>query len=53
MAWALRTYSKVAVMQDGEWILYPDKETADQARWIEYQCPGEFESSSGMVPRGS
>lgn len=53
MAWALRTRSKVAVMREGEWILYPDEEAADQARWIEYRCPGEFESSSGMIPRRS
>ncbi len=53
MAWALRTFSKVAVMRDGQWTLYLDEENADRARWIEYQCPGEYESSSGIVPRRS
>ncbi len=53
MAWALRTFSKVAVLHDGEWILYPDEENDDRARWIEFQCPGEYEASSGLVPRRS
>jgi hypothetical protein len=53
MAWALRTYSKVAALCDGEWILYPDEDNADRSRWIEYQCPGEYESSSSLVPRRS
>lgn len=53
MAWSLRTYSKVAVLQGGEWVLYPDEENADRARWAEYECPGVYEASSGMVPRRS
>lgn len=53
MAWGLRTYSKVAVVQDGEWILYPDEDETDRARWSEYECPGEYEASSKMVPRRS
>jgi len=53
MAWALRTYSKVAVLQDGEWVLYPEEDETDGARWAEYQCPGEYEASSGIIPRRS
>jgi hypothetical protein len=53
MAWALRTYSKVAVWQDGGWVLYPDEENADRERWAEYECRGEYEASSGLVPRRS
>jgi hypothetical protein len=53
MAWALRTYSKVAVLQEGEWILYPDDDQADRARWAEYACPGEYEATSSLVPRKS
>jgi hypothetical protein len=53
IAWALRTFSKVAVLQDGGWILYPDEDNDDRARWIEFECPGEYEASSGMVPRRS
>ena len=53
MAWALRTYSKVAVLQDGEWILFPDEDQGDRGRWAEYACPGEYEASSGLVPRKS
>ena len=53
MAWALRTYSKVAVRQGGDWVLYPDEENADRARWAEYECRGEYEASSGIIPRRS
>ena len=53
MAWGLRTFSKVAVLRDGEWILCPDEDSDDRARWIEFQCPDEYEASSGMVPRRS
>jgi hypothetical protein len=51
MAWTLRTYSKVAARQDGRWVLYPDEDEADRDRWAEYECPGEYEASSSMVPR--
>jgi hypothetical protein len=51
MAWALRTYSKVAVLQDGKWVLFPDEDEGDRERWEEYACPGEYEASSGLVPR--
>jgi hypothetical protein len=51
MAWAQKTYSKVAVRQDGRWILYPDEEQADRSRWAEYACPGEYEASSSLIPR--
>jgi hypothetical protein len=53
MAWGLRTYSKVAVMRAGEWSLFPDEDSADRARWTEYRCPGDYQSSSGVVPRRS
>jgi len=53
MAWALRTYSKVAVLQNGAWVLYPEEDESDRARWAEYECPGEYEASSGIIPRRS
>lgn len=53
MAWALRTFSKVAVLDNGKWILYTDEENDDRARWTEFQCPGEYEASAGIVPRRS
>lgn len=51
MAWTLRTYSKVAARQGGRWVLYPDEDEADRDRWAEFECPGEYEASSSMVPR--
>lgn len=53
MAWALRTYSKVAFLKDGEWVLSPDEDQADRARWSEYACPGQYEGSSRLAPRKS
>lgn len=53
MAWALRTASKVALREHGAWVLFPDEEQADAARWVEYACPGGYESSKGLVPRRS
>jgi len=53
MAWSIRTGSKVTVLQKGTWMLYPDEESADAARWAEYDCPGPYESSSQLVPRRS
>ena len=53
MAWAMRTVSKVAVLQAGTWTLFPDEEQADAARWVEYGCPGEYESSTSLEPRRS
>ena len=53
MAWSIRTVSKVTVLQKGTWILFPDEESADAARWAEYDCPGPYESSSRLVPRRS
>jgi hypothetical protein len=51
MAWALRTLSKVAVRQDGRWVLYPDEDEADRDRWAQFECPAEYEASSSLVPQ--
>ena len=40
-----RIASKVAVLQSGEWIIYPDQYTKDSERWVAYACPGEFDIS--------
>ena len=53
MAWAMRTASKVGVLQEGKWVLFPDEEQTDAARWVDYGCPGEYESSRGLEPRRS
>jgi hypothetical protein len=38
-----RIASKVAVLQKGEWIVYPDQYIQDSERWTAYACPGEFD----------
>ncbi len=53
MAWAMRTVSKVGVLKGGMWTLFPDEEQADAARWVDFGCPGEYESSRGLEPRRS
>lgn len=38
-----RIASKVALLQNDEWIIYPDQYLEDSERWSAYECPGEFE----------
>lgn len=38
-----RIASKVAVLQKGEWIVYPDQYIQDSERWAAYACPAEFD----------
>jgi len=38
-----RIASKVAIFQQGEWIVHPDEYTHDSALWATYACPGEFD----------
>lgn len=39
-----RTTSKVAVLQNGKWAIFPDQELQDRERWAAYACPGKFET---------
>ncbi len=41
--WKTRTSSKVTVLQNGQWQLFPDKDTEDEARWMQFACPGQYE----------
>lgn len=36
---SVRTYFKVAILQNGVWNLFADEDTQDRARWLEYGCP--------------
>jgi len=47
--WSGRIASKVAVLQNGVWQTYPDRDDQDQARWAEFGCPAEYESNSVAV----
>jgi hypothetical protein len=42
--WSSRTYSKVAVLQNGEWQTFPDEDRQDEQRWLDYGCPGTYAS---------
>jgi len=37
--WKSRTSLKVAVRQGTEWLIFPDEEIQDVARWDTYACP--------------
>ncbi|HSG42448.1 MAG TPA: hypothetical protein VLA72_04770 [Anaerolineales bacterium] len=37
-----QNFSKVAVLQNGEWQTFPDQDQQDEQRWIEYGCPGSY-----------
>jgi hypothetical protein len=38
-----RTYSKVAVLMNGSWTLFPDEDIQDRSRWSLYSCPNAGE----------
>lgn len=40
---AIRIASKVAILQNGKWIVSPDQYTQDSEQWAAYACPGEFD----------
>jgi hypothetical protein len=40
---AKRTASKVTVLKNGEWVIFPDQEIQDRERWELYACPGEYD----------
>ena len=40
---ATRTSSKVTVLQNDEWVIFPDQELQDRERWAAFSCPGDFE----------
>ncbi len=41
--WKSRQTSKVTVLQNGQWQLFPDLDTEDQARWVQFACSGVYE----------
>lgn len=40
-----RIASKVAIMQNGTWVVFPDENTQDSEEWSAYACPGKFDIS--------
>ena len=38
-----RIASKVAVLQNGKWVVFPDQYIQDSERWAAFACPGEFD----------
>jgi hypothetical protein len=50
VVWNSRTASKVAVLQNGAWQVFPDQDNLDEQRWAAYSCPEAYESSTGEMP---
>ncbi len=46
IGWSARIASKVAVLQNGAWQIFPDREDLDEARWTQYSCPASYESQA-------
>jgi hypothetical protein len=42
IGWTEMTHSKVALLQDGVWVIFPDREESDHNRWIEYACQEDY-----------
>lgn len=42
---AKRRASKVTILQNGKWAIFPDQEIQDRARWNLYACPGGYDNT--------
>jgi len=42
---AKRKASKVTVLQNGKWAIFPDQEIQDRERWDFYACPGDYDNT--------
>ena len=42
VAWFARSYSKVTILQNGKWQVFPDEDRQDEQRWLDYGCPGPY-----------
>jgi hypothetical protein len=40
--WSSHSYSKVAILQNGEWQTFPDEDRQDEQRWRDYGCLGTY-----------
>jgi hypothetical protein len=40
--WSERSYSKVAVLENEKWQIFPDVDMQDEQRWLGYGCPGAY-----------
>ena len=45
--WKNRTASKVTVLQNGAWQIFPDQDNLDEQHWAAYACPESYDSSTG------
>jgi hypothetical protein len=45
--WSGRTASKVTVLQNDVWQIFPDQGNLDEERWATYACPEIYESATG------
>ncbi len=46
VVWRGRRVSKVAILQHGIWVLFPDVDVEDAARWTEFSCTGQYEAGA-------
>ena len=40
---SMRITSKVAVLQNANWIVFQDSHDQDSEKWVQYTCPGKFD----------
>lgn len=45
--WKGRTASKVTVLQNDTWQIFPDQDDLDEQHWAAYACPESYDSSTG------
>lgn len=40
--WSARSFSKVAIFQNGVWQTFSHDDKLDEQRWLDYECPGKY-----------
>jgi hypothetical protein len=49
--WSERSYSKVAVLENEKWRIFPDVDMQDEQRWLGYGCPGAYGENSQVISK--
>lgn len=49
--WKGRSVSKVTVLQNNAWQIFPDQDLLDEQRWTTFACPEPYESATGESPQ--
>jgi len=46
VVWHGRRVSKVAILQNAEWVVFPDADVEHAERWAQFSCPAPYEAGA-------